>query len=109
MCVQALGNFFDLACRDWEVQELPEPRQPLEFTVDTAGLKPQEVLASAILHTYSIKDDDAALRKEPEKFEQQRSGYPVRREFSAFTVTPLNDGSGRATVFLREAGFYVSE
>ena len=109
MCVQALGRFFDLPCKEWEVQDMPFPSQPLEFTIDTKDRKPQDVLADAILHTYNVMDDDAALRKDILSFEKQRSEYPVRREFPAFAVTPLNDDTGRATVFLREAGFYISE
>ena len=107
MSVQALGRFFDLPCRDWEVTEVPPSLQPLEFSIDTAGKTPQEVLADAILHTYSIKADDAALRASVATFEKQRSDYPVRREFPAFSVKLPNDDSGRSTVFLREAGFNI--
>ncbi len=109
MCVQALGRFFDLACRDWQATDLPAPLQPLEFTIDAAGRKPQEVLADAILHTYDVMQDDAELRADVSGFERLRSEYKTRREFPAFTVKLLNDTSGRATVFLREAGFNMCE
>ena len=109
MSVQALGKFFDLPCRDWEVTQVPQSLQPSEFSIDTIGKSPQEVLADAILHTYDIRTDDAALRADIASFEKQRSNYPVRREFPAFSVKVLNDDTGRATVFLREAGFYVED
>ena len=109
MCVQALGDFFELPCREWEVPELPCPPQALEFDIDTRGIKPQEVLAKAILHTYDIMQDDSCLREKPAAFETLRSGYYIRREFTAFTVKPLNDDTGRASAFLREAGFNISE
>ncbi len=109
MSVQALGKFFDLPCRDWEVTQVPQSVQPSEFSIDTAGKTPQEVLADAILHTYDIKNDDAALRADVASFEKQRSHYPVRREFPAFCVRTLNDDTGRSTVFLREAGFYTDD
>ena len=109
MSVQALGRFFDMPCRDWEVTQVPPSLQPLEFSIDTAGKTPQEVLADAILHTYDIKADDAALRASVATFEKQRSHYPVRREFPAFSVKLLNDDSGRSTVFLREAGFNITD
>jgi erythronate-4-phosphate dehydrogenase len=109
MSVQALGKFFDLPCRDWEVTEVPQSVQPSEFSIDTAGKTPQEVLADAILHTYDIRTDDAALRADVASFEKQRSHYPVRREFPAFCVRTLNDDTGRSTVFLREAGFYIDD
>lgn len=109
MCVQALGRFFDLACRDWQATDLPAPLQPLEFTIDAADRKPQEVLADAILHTYDVMQDDAELKADVSGFERLRSEYKTRREFPAFTVKLLNDTSGRATVFLREAGFNICE
>jgi erythronate-4-phosphate dehydrogenase len=109
MSVQALGKFFDLPCKDWEVTEVPPSLQPTEFSIDVTGKTPQEVLADAILHTYDIKNDDAALRADVASFEKQRSHYPVRREFPAFSVKTLNDDTGRSTVFLREAGFYIDD
>ena len=109
MSVQALGKFFDLPCRDWEVTQVPQSLQPSEFSIDTIGKSPQEVLADAILHTYDIRTDDAVLRADISSFEKQRSNYPVRREFPAFSVKVLNDDTGRSTVFLREAGFYVED
>lgn len=109
MSVQALGKFFDLECRDWEVTEVPQSVQPAEFSIDTAGKTPQQVLADAILHTYDIRTDDAALRASVATFEKQRSDYPVRREFPAFSVKLQNDNTGRSTVFLREAGFYIDD
>ena len=109
MCVQALGKFFDLPCRDWEVSEVPQSVQPSEFSIDATGKNPQEVLADAILYTYDVRNDDAALRADVSSFEKQRSNYPVRREFPAFSVRILNDETGRSTVFLREAGFNICE
>ena len=109
MSVQALGKFFDLPCRDWEVTEVPQSVQPSEFSIDTAGKTPQEVLADAIRHTYDIRTDDAALRASVATFEKQRSDYPVRREFPVFSVKLQNDDTGRSTVFLREAGFYIDD
>ena len=107
MCVQALGKFFDLPCRNWEVSEVPQSQQPSEFSIDASGKTPQDVLADAILHTYNIKNDDSVFRADINSFEKQRSNYPVRREFPAYSVKVLNDASGRSTVFLREAGFNI--
>ena len=109
MCVQALADYFQLGCRAWEVNSIPDPAQPTEFSIDTTGKKPQEVLAEAILHTYDVLQDSARLKQDIGSFEKQRSAYPVRREFQAFTVKPLNDDTMRSTVFLREAGFYIPE
>ena len=107
MCVQALGKFFDLPCREWEVAEVPESIQPAEFSIDTTGKTPQEVLADAILYTYNVRNDDTALKTDISSFEKLRSNYPVRREFPAFSVKLSNDDSGCSTAFLREAGFNI--
>lgn len=109
MCVQALGCFFDLPCRDWGVCDIPAPIQPSELTIDTSGKKPQTVLGDAILYTYDVMQDCAMLRADITGFERLRSCYPVRREFPAFTIRLLNDDSGRSKVFLREAGFNICE
>ena len=41
----------------------------------------------ALLHTYDPRRDGAKLKAAPERFEELRGSYPVRREFKAFTVT----------------------
>lgn len=107
MCVRALGQFFDLPCSDWDVDEIPSPGQPLEFSIDASGKKPQEILGDAIHYTYDIMNDCAQLRADISAFERQRSEYPVRREFPAFSIKIDNDGSGYPTAFLREAGFNI--
>ena len=107
MCVQALGKFFDLPCREWEVSEVPESILPSEFSIDATGKTPQEVLADAILYTYNVRNDDTALMSDISSFEKLRSNYPVRREFPAFSVKLQNDDTGRSAVFLREAGFSI--
>lgn len=109
MSVRAIAGRFDLPCTDWTVQDIPAPEQSLEFSIDTSGLTPRQVLEEAILYSYDIKTDDARLRQNPDGFEQQRSEYPVRREFTAYSVKLLNDESGRSTVYLREAGFNITE
>ena len=85
------------------------PAQPTEFTLDVSDKKPQEVLAEAILYTYNVLNDYTTLKSDISSFEKQRSDYPVRREFPAFSVRVLNDDTGRSTVFLREAGFNITE
>lgn len=108
MCVQALGRYFDLGCRDWEVTGIPLPEQPVEFTLDAKGKTPRQILSEAILYTYDIRNDDISLRNDIRSFEKLRSGYPVRREFDAFTVNIQNDATGMASAFLTEAGFNVT-
>ena len=108
MAVNTLGKYFDLPCQNWEVDDIPAPRQPVEFTIDATGKTPRQVIEEAILYTYDVKQDDERLRLHPQTFEQQRSEYPVRREFHTFTVNISNDASGRAAMFVHETGFNVN-
>ena len=91
MCVQALSRFFGLPLTKWRPSEIPDPVQPLCFELDCTGKSLQECLCEAIWQTYPVNDDDGRLRMSPETFEKQRGDYPVRREFSAFTVDVKNE------------------
>lgn len=89
MSVQAISTFFGLNLNNWQPLGVELPAQPL-ITIDGSGLSDQEILAKAILHTYDIREDDARLRKNPSDFEKQRGDYPVRREFTAYTIRAVN-------------------
>lgn len=93
MSVQAIGRKFGLSCKEWIVKEIPSPQQALSFTIDTNGKDEAEILSEAILHTYRINEDDARLRNDISTFEQQRASYPIRREFTAFTITMKSTSS----------------
>ncbi|HBA12920.1 MAG TPA: hypothetical protein DCW98_02965, partial [Bacteroidales bacterium] len=67
-----------------------------------------QAVEDAILYTYKIKDDDTRLRADASRFEKQRATYPIRREFSAFTVTLKNDIGEQAAIILRQMGFNVN-
>ena len=104
--VHTVASVLALPLTDWRPAALPEPLQPLEFTLDAAGRGRQEVLSEALLHTYDILADDRALRERPDRFEQLRGDYPVRREPSAYTVH-LEGGSSQLAGSLADLGFSV--
>lgn len=87
MSIQAIARKFNLPCKDWHVTDIPLPAQDVCFTIDVTGKTAAEIIQEAILYTYDIKNDDKRLRASVSTFEKQRSDYPVRREFPAFTVT----------------------
>lgn len=62
--------------------KVPAPTNPV-IALDPASPHP---LADAVFASYDIADDDAALRAAPERFEELRGSYRVRREFPAYTV-----------------------
>ena len=106
MSVQALSRFFGLPLTDWQPADVPAPEQPLRFELDCRGKSLQQCLCEAIWHTYAVNDDDGLLRASPDTFENQRGEYPVRREFSAFTVEVKN-AIPEIEIRLQELGFSV--
>ena len=106
MSVHTVAARLGLPLQDWRPAGIPAPAQPLEFTLDAAGKSLQDVLSEALLHTYDILADDRALRAHPDRFEQLRGDYPVRREPTAFTVR-LRGGDEEIARRLQALGFFV--
>ncbi len=103
MSVHAISQFFGLGLESWKPSGVELPANPV-FELDGAELSEQEIIAKAILHTYDIRNDDQDFRKNTEKFEQLRGDYPVRREFPAFTIVPINIDSETLEI-LKTLGF----
>ena len=106
MSVRTVAAALGLPLTDWQPAGLPAPAQALDFTLDATGKTRQEVLSEAILHTYDILADDHALRAHPERFEQLRGDYPVRREPTAFTLR-LQGGDPALAETLAALGFHI--
>lgn len=104
--VRMIARCLGLPLTGWKASDIPAPAQPLEFTVDAAGLSLQEVMSAAILHTYEVSADSDALRADPSLFEKLRGDYPVRREFGAFTLTILG-GTPAMEESLKGLGFNI--
>ena len=104
--VRTVAQALDLPLTQWRPAALPAPAQPLSFSIDTHGKSLSEVLREAILHTYDILADDAALRADPARFEALRGDYPVRREPGAFSVC-LQGGTKEMAERLSALGFRI--
>lgn len=107
MSVQAVSRFFGLGLDQWEPSHIEPPLNPT-IQLDGLGLSEQKVLAQAILATYDIREDDKTFRNNTSLFEQLRGDYPVRREFTAFTIKPRNidmDIIGK----LKQLGFDIQQ
>ncbi|HET9570511.1 MAG TPA: 4-phosphoerythronate dehydrogenase PdxB [Bacteroidales bacterium] len=89
MSIQALSRFFNLGIDDWKAENVEVPKNTL-VKIDGDGLAEEAILSKAVLATYDIQNDDAALRKNPELFEKLRGDYPVRREYPVFTIQCRN-------------------
>ncbi|HUN65146.1 MAG TPA: 4-phosphoerythronate dehydrogenase [Bacteroidota bacterium] len=103
MVVNALAAHFGLPVHGWYPPELP-PGKVRVLRIDGSGLTGAEILAEAIRRTYDIMEDDRRFRSAPGNFERLRAEYPVRREFSWYTVE-LTGEQGGAEKLLRSAGF----
>jgi len=105
MSVQAISDFFNLGLNDWLPLGVELPEQPV-IEIDGDGLTEQQIISKVILHTYDIRNDDKAFRKNTELFEQLRGDYPTRREFPAFTIKAKNVGE-KTLDKLKQLGFKV--
>jgi erythronate-4-phosphate dehydrogenase len=92
VAVRAISEFFGFGIDDWEPAGIEPPENPV-IELDGAHQREEAVLAQAVLSTYRIAADDAALRDNPQAFEQLRGDYPVRREFSSYTIEAVNVAS----------------
>lgn len=104
-CVRAASKFFGFGIDDWYPGALPQPANPL-IRIDPAGKTDEEILLDALNHSYDIRFDDILLRNAPEKFEEHRNRYPVRREFSAF-MAELEEEREVVLQKMRALGFQI--
>jgi erythronate-4-phosphate dehydrogenase len=105
MVVQAISRKFNLGIDYWRCDEIELPENP-EIHIDGTGKGLQQIIGEVVLHTYSIKDDSDRLKKSRETFEKQRGDYPVRREFPAYTVIPVNIPESIVGI-IRSLGFNI--
>ena len=71
MSVRAVSRFFNLGLDDFCVTELPPKVRKTVI---------REQLPLLMLENYNVLQDSNQLRSNPEKFEDLRSHYPIRRE-----------------------------
>ena len=103
--VRALGKYFNIPVTNWFPTDIQGPANP-EIFLNGKNKTKEEILREAVLHTYSIFDDDRRFRAEPQTFERQRGDYPTRREFPAYHIT-LQNASPEAVMMLKNLGFIV--
>lgn len=85
--VRAVARRLGLPLDGWLPSSLPAPASPLDFAVDGTGKTPLQIVSEAILYTYDVHLDSAALKAAPADFERLRGDYPVRREPHAFSLS----------------------
>lgn len=108
-CINALNTYFDLGIDyNWYPKNLPMPEREKVITVNCRHKSKQQILSELITATYDIQKDDESLRNSPDKFENIRSEYYARREFSYYEVKLFNSNLLIETI-VRELGFKLVE
>lgn len=108
MSVHAVSHFFGLGLDEWKAKDLPGPDLN-NIVIDCGGMDEQEIISGVYFQTYDIIKDDELLRKDPDKFEDLRGNYPVRREPSYYTARLNNNPFEYLDKILEELGFSVLE
>ncbi|MDR2448755.1 MAG: 4-phosphoerythronate dehydrogenase [Prevotellaceae bacterium] len=86
------------------VPEIPYPTPIPAPVVIPEGNSVQEKLYAAVQKTFPILEIDAQLRRQPNSFETIRNNYPLRHDFTAYTV--LGDHAGKSS--LQALGFNIA-
>ncbi|MDR0737576.1 MAG: 4-phosphoerythronate dehydrogenase [Prevotellaceae bacterium] len=84
------------------IPEIPYPEMVAEPIIPK-GNSVQEQLCAAVQKTFPILEIDAQLRRQPASFETIRNNYPLRNDFTAYTVP--GDHAGK---FLQALGFNMA-
>jgi erythronate-4-phosphate dehydrogenase len=104
MSVRSLTAFFGIpGFEDFFPQNVPQALNSDAIFLDER-MSDAEQIRRAVLHTYNIADDDWKLKSFTEQFEKLRGNYPIRREFTSYTVKGASAEAGKVLAAL---GFKV--
>ena len=107
IAVQSLSWYFNFDLHDWYPEDIPLPATQ-SITIDCNGKDLETIIGEVFLQSYSIEEDDKRLKQDPDKFEELRGNYPVRREFPAHTVKLLSSRDEIVTL-VKKCGFKIEE
>lgn len=105
MVVNSISKYFNLPHVNWYPENIPSPGSPV-FSIDCDGKSEDEIIREAVTHTYNIDEDNNRFRLSPLDFENLRGNYPLRREFSSFSISLIR-GNSKTRKILKNLGFYI--
>jgi len=105
MVVNSLNKYFSLSSKNWYPDNVPLPASTY-ISIDCRGKSEEKIILEAVIHSYNIDEDNAKLHNSPSDFEKLRGNYPVRREFTSYSVN-LKNGSEEIQRTLSRIGFMV--
>jgi erythronate-4-phosphate dehydrogenase len=101
--VDALMLHFSLPVHEIVMPSLPVPsKNKIIIDADTGSV--QTVIHEAVNQIFPISNDNKHLQNSPGSFEQQRSNYHFRREFSAYSLK-IQHGDSTVGAILKNLGF----
>ena len=103
MSVQAVSKFFNLGIENWRPDNILLHDNTV-ISINNKTKSYEDIIAEAVIATYNIMEDNKRMRQSPGTFEKQREDYPLRREFSSFTVK-LSNKDQEVERVLRRMGF----
>ena len=103
MVVNSLTKYFNLPSENWYPSNVPPPASPY-ISIDCNNKSEEEIIREAVIHTYNIDKDNSMLRISIQNFEKLRGDYPVRREFTSYTIN-LKDGTEKVLQTMKSIGF----
>ena len=106
LVVNSLSRHFNLPLENWYPENLPVPASP-SISIVCNGKSEEEIIGEAVNHTYNIDEDNLRLRLSPSDFEKLRENYPLRREFTSYTVD-LKGENEKVRQILKGLGFIIS-
>lgn len=90
MSVKAVSKFFALGLDRWYPENIPNAPAS-ELTLSCQGAFTEKIFSQVSLFAYNIMQDSRMLKSSPETFEEQRGGYPIRREPLALKIKTTNE------------------
>ena len=103
--VKAVARYLDLPLDNWVVDDV-SLREPILKTINCEGKAKLDILNEAMEFSYTIEQDDALLRKHPDRFEQLRSEYTYRCEPERYLINLIKP-SQEIESALKSIGFHL--
>ncbi|MDR0836020.1 MAG: 4-phosphoerythronate dehydrogenase [Tannerella sp.] len=90
-CIHEFADFFGFEkWKNWYPEHVPAPPMNTTILLDGKNKTAEQIYYEAITHTYPIWEDSDRLKSFPEKFEELRGKYWIRREFKNFSIKQQN-------------------
>jgi erythronate-4-phosphate dehydrogenase len=105
MVVNALNKYFNISSGNWYPENIPLPASPVIY-IDCDEKSEEDIIREAVIYTYNIEDENSRFRLSLRDFEKLRGEYPLRREFTSYTVE-LKGGTGHVRQILSGLGFRI--